>query len=268
MPKHRSPFQLFLILLIIVVAFFILYGVGAMQPVIAAGQAVFQPVLGAFSWVGNRVDGWFDFLGSIGEMDEKNQELQTRVDQLLSDNTKLKEMLRENELLRQEVGFQYEHRYDTVPAAVIGRSTDPGLQTVEVNVGENRGIVKDMPVILGDGLLVGRVTVVGFNSATVLLLSDRQSVVNAIVQDTRASGIVRGKHGLELLMDSIPQNEGISAGQMVITSGLGGGFPAGLLIGEIKEVQESSNELFKEARLLPVVNFDRLEIVFVLTGTH
>lgn len=268
MPKNRSPFQLFLILLIIMVAFFILYGVGVIQPVFNAGQAVFQPISSGFSWVGNRIGGWFDFLGSIGEMDERNKELQTRVDQLLSDNTKLKEMLRENELLRQEVGFQYEHHYVTVPTAVIGRSTDPGLQTVEINVGENRGIAKDMPVILGDGLLVGRVTVVGFNSSTVLLLNDRQSIVNAVIQDTRASGIVRGKHGLELLMDSIPQNEAIEAGQSVVTSGLGGGFPAGLLIGEIKEVQESSNELFKEARLLPAVNFDRLEIVFVLTGTN
>ena len=170
--------------------------------------------------------------------------------------------------LRQEIGFQYEHEYDTVPAAVIGRSTDPGLQTVSINVGENRGIAKDMPVIIGEGLLVGRVTEIGLNTATILLLSDRQSVVNAIVQDTRASGIVRGRHGLELLMDSIPQNEEIVNGQSIVTSGLGGGFPSGLLIGEIKEVHESSNELFKEARLLPAVNFDRLEIVFVLTGTH
>ncbi len=268
MLKKRSPFQLFLILLIIVVTFFILYGVGAIQPVFNAGQAIFQPVLSGFSWVGNRVGNWFYFLGSIGEMDEKNKELQTKVDTLLSDNTKLKEMLRENELLRQEIGFQYEHKYDTVPGAVIGRSTDPGLQTAVINVGENRGIARDMPVIMGEGLLVGRVTEVGFNTATVLMLNDRQSVVNAVVQDTRASGIVRGKHGLELLMDSIPQNEEISAGQSIITSGLGGGFPSGLLIGEIKEVQESSNELFKEVRLLPAVNFDRLEIVFVLTGTR
>ncbi len=268
MAKTRSPFQLFLILLIIVVAFFILYGVGAIQPLVNAGQAVFQPVLSGFSWVGNRVGNWFEFLGSIGQMDERNKELQSRLDQLQSDNTKLKEMLRENEQLRQEIGFQYEHNYDTVPAAVIGRSTDPGLQTVSINVGENRGLSKDMPVIIGDGLLVGRVADVGFNTATVLLLSDRQSVINAVVQDTRASGIVRGRHGLELLMDSIPQNEEIAGGQSVITSGLGGGFPSGLLIGEIKEVQESSNELFKEARLLPAANFDRLEIVFVLTGTH
>ena len=139
---------------------------------------------------------------------------------------------------------------------------------MSINVGENRGIAKDMPGIIGEGLLVGRVTEIGLNTATILLLSDRQSVVNAIVQDTRASGIVRGRHGLELLMDSIPQNEEIVNGQSIVTSGLGGGFPSGLLIVEIKEVHESSNELFKEARLLPAVNFDRLEIVFVLTGTH
>jgi rod shape-determining protein MreC len=200
-------------------------------------------------------------------MDEDNQALRLRVDQLLSENARLREIVHENELLRQEIGFQYEHKYDTVPAAVIGHSADPAVQTIEINVGTTRGIANDMPVIISDGLLVGRVSQVGLTTAMVTLLSDRQSVISAVVQDTRATGIVRGRRGLELLMDSIPQTEDVETGQAVVTSGLGGDFPAGLMIGEIKEVHESDNELFKEARLTPAVVFDRLEIVFVLTET-
>jgi rod shape-determining protein MreC len=263
----RSPTRLLIMLLLIAVVFFVLYGVGWLQPVVGYTKVVFSPIQRFFTATGDTVAGWFSFVGDISEMDESNKSLRQQVDDLRSENTKLREMVHQNELLREEIGFQNEFAYETRPAAVISRSNDPALQVVEINIGTSQGVKTDMPVIVSAGLLVGKVVTVRETTATVQLLIDRQSSVNALVQDTRANGIVSGKHGLDLKMDLIPQNEGIEPGQSVVTSGLEGIYPGGLLVGQVDQVQESQNALFKEARLIPVVDFSHLEIVFVVLGT-
>ncbi|MFC1721344.1 rod shape-determining protein MreC [Patescibacteria group bacterium] len=268
MPSLRSPLRSFIILLIIAVVFFILYGVGVLNPMVGIAKVILSPVQRGFTVVGDKVGGWFSFIGDISQMDEENNELRQQVDDLMSANAKLREITHENELLRAEIGFQHEYAYETVPAAIVSRSTDPSLRAIEINVGKNKGVEVDMPVIVSAGLLVGRVTEVFETTASVILLVDKQSSINAIVQDTRASGIINGEHGLDLRMDLIPQNEEIQSGQTVVTSGLAGIFPAGLLIGEVGEVQESQNALFKEARITPAVDWDHLEIVFVVTGSR
>lgn len=253
-------------LLLLAVVFFVLYGVGWLQPLVGYTKVVFSPIQKVFTATGDTVAGWFSFVGDISEMDEANKSLSLQVDDLLSENAKLKEMVHQNELLREEVGFQHEFNYETKPAAVISRSNDPALQVIEINVGSNQGVQSGLPVIVSAGLLVGKVVTVSETTSTIQLLTDRQSSVNAVVQDTRANGIVSGEHGLDLKMDLIPQNEGIEPGQSVVTSGLEGLYPGGLLIGKVDKVQESQNALFKEARLLPAVDFTHLEIVFVVLG--
>ncbi|EKD49377.1 MAG: hypothetical protein ACD_63C00167G0005 [uncultured bacterium] len=267
MPYFRSKFYLIIVLLIIVFLFFILYGIGVLRPVVSFARTVFSPVQRGFVKTGNGVAGFFNFLGSIGEMDEKNTKLQQEVNNLRSENAKLKEMQHENEILRDEIGFQYEHNLDTVPAAIIGYNPDPGVRKIEINVGRDRGIENDMPVIISSGLLVGRVTEVFETTSNVLFIVDKRSVVNAVVQDSRATGIVKGEHGIGLIMESVPQNEDINKGNTIVTSGLGGIYPEGLVIGEVYELKKSSNALFKEARIKPAVDFDTLELVFVVVGT-
>ncbi len=268
MPYFRSPIRLFIVLLIVAVAFFILYGLGILSPVVGAVKYVISPVQRLFTNSGDAVAGWFSFVGDIEKMDEDNESMRQEIDRLHSENAKLKEMVHENELLRAEVGFQHEFSYETVPAAVISRSTDPALKAIEINVGARQGVAVDMPVIVSEGLLVGRVVEVFAGTSTVLLTIDKQSSINAVVQDTRANGIVHGEHGLDLRMELIPQNEDIQPEQTVVTSGLAGIYPAGLLVGKVGEVRESQNALFKEARLDPVTDFDHLEIVFVVTGAN
>jgi len=266
-PYFRSPIRLLIVLLSVAVVFFILYGLGVLKPVVGGVKYVLSPVERFLSSTGDSVAGWFSFVGDISEMDEENNDMRQEIDRLRSENAKLKEIVHENELLRQEIGFQHEFSYNTVPAAVVSRSTDPSLKVIEINVGANQGISVDMPVIVGEGLLVGRVSEVFPGSATVLLINDKQSSVNAVVQDTRASGIIHGEHGLDLQMELIPQNEDVQPQQSVVTSGLAGIYPSGLLVGTVAEVQESENALFKEARLAAAADFDHLEIVFVVTGS-
>jgi rod shape-determining protein MreC len=123
-----------------------------------------------------------------------------------------------------------------------------------------------MPVVTPQGL-VGRVTSVGIHWSKVLLIIDPSSSVSAVVQSTRATGVVRGVTGDpngSLVMKYVPQGEAIKVGDVILTSGLGGNFPKRLVIGEVIKVYKQDIELFQEAVIKPSVDFTRLEFVMVL----
>jgi rod shape-determining protein MreC len=100
----------------------------------------------------------------------------------------------------------------------------------------------------------------------VRLIIDQSSAVNARLQDARAEGTVFGQLQGTLLMDLIPQEALVEPDEMVLTSGLGGKFPAGIVIGQVTSVQRQPAELFQQAQMRPLVDFDHLEIVSVITS--
>jgi rod shape-determining protein MreC len=120
-----------------------------------------------------------------------------------------------------------------------------------------------MPVITDRGL-VGRISDVGATWSRVLLIIDPQSTVNALTQSTRASGAVQGQADGSLVMRSIPQEDAVSVGDTVFTSGLGGNFPRQLLIGQIVEAERKDYELYQSAIVQPTVDFDHLEVVLII----
>jgi rod shape-determining protein MreC len=122
-----------------------------------------------------------------------------------------------------------------------------------------------MPVLTHRGL-VGRVTEAAPHSSKVLLITDPSSAVNALIQDSRATGVVQGLVGQGLTMRYIQQTEEITPGDLVLTSGLGGNFPTRLIIGQVTSVTKKDVELFQEATVRPSVDFGRLEMVMVLTS--
>jgi rod shape-determining protein MreC len=97
-----------------------------------------------------------------------------------------------------------------------------------------------------------------------LLIIDPSSSVNAVVQSTRATGVVQGTIGGELLIKYVPQGEAIKTGDLILTSGIGAAFPKRLVIGQVTEVRKRDIELFQEATLKPAVDFTRLEYVLIL----
>ena len=189
---------------------------------------------------------------------------------LLIENIQLRELERENQLLRELLNYTRNNpNFDQTTAGVVGQiiGTDLSnlLYTIFINVGANDGIAKDMPVITHRGL-VGRVTEVGPNSAQVLLMIDPASSVNAVIQNSRVEGIIRGELGGTLVMERLPQGENVAPGDLVLTSGLGGNFPDKLVIGQITEVFQRDLDLFQAARVRSTVDFGRLETVLVLTA--
>ena len=249
---------------------FALDQLGYMTTVRSVFQIIVQPVQQGLSLVTTQADDVLSRQENIRQMQADNAFLKAEVDRLLIENIQLREIERENLQLRELLNFvrnnpTLDYQAASVKGRVIGSDPSNLLYTVFIDIGVRDGVAPDMPVITERGL-VGRVIHVNPNSAQVLLLIDPASSVNAIIQNTRVEGLVRGEIGGTLLMERIPQGETISPGDLVLTSGLGGTFPDKLVIGQIIEVNQQDLDLFQTARIRPTVNFADLETVLVLTG--
>ncbi len=215
----------------------------------------------------NKVDNFFHLLTAIRNLAKENADLDQENYRLIAENAKLKEMENENAFLRDQLKFQEKKGVKGIDADVIGRNPDNLIQSLKINRGSEDNIKIGAPVIFGEGFLVGKVVEVFSKTATVLLITDQNSVVNALIADSRANGNIYGQHGLGLTMEMIPQDEIVKAGDVVITSGLSGELPKGLVIGEIVKVESNSGDLFQKAQVRPYVNFSKLEKVWVVTDT-
>jgi rod shape-determining protein MreC len=122
-----------------------------------------------------------------------------------------------------------------------------------------------MPVVTELGL-VGRVTDVYRSASRVLLITDSNSSVNAILQNARLRGILRGRVDLNPVMDYLPQDEPVAVGDIVVTSGETGYFPKGVPVGQVIEVERNDVEMFQRAIVRTTVDFNTLETVLVVTN--
>lgn len=150
-------------------------------------------------------------------------------------------------------------------AAVIGMDTSPIIRSIIIDKGSDDGVRVGMPVESARGL-VGRVFRTTSNSAQVVLITDNSSAVPSRLGSSRATGLLRGGAlGGTLLMDWIDLKYQVQVGEVALTSGLGGGFPQGIVIGRVVEVSRSEAELSQQAVVQPATDFESLEIVFVIT---
>ena len=156
-----------------------------------------------------------------------------------------------------------DHTY--VAANVIGRDTSPFLSYIFLDIGSDGGVLRDMPVVTNQGL-VGLVVEVTCCSSKIRLITDPESAINARLQGTRDEGAVVGRQGGGLELQYLSQQAEINPGDVVLTSGLSGRVPAGLVLGQISAVQRLDYEVLQKASVSPGVDFNRLEIVLVITN--
>jgi rod shape-determining protein MreC len=242
---------------------------GYLQPVRDVSRALLVPFQKGLANLSFDVSNLARSARDLRDMRQRNAQLQVEINRLSVENARLTEVERENERLRQLLNFTRSNPwYDYKAAAVIGhrigQDTSNLLFSIFIDVGARDGLAVDMPVITDRGL-VGRVVAVGPNVAEVLLLIDPASAVNARVQNSRVTGIVRGNIDAGLVMERIPQGETVSPGDIILTSGLGGNFPDKLVIGQVTEVFHRDSDMFQSARIRPTVDFGKLETVLVIT---
>ncbi len=196
-----------------------------------------------------------------GELKQENKRLKQEIKVLEQKVVELQETAQENERLRGLLSFKKEN-YSTIPAQVIGESSNNWRKVIIINKGEDDGLVEDMVVVTKEGL-VGRVTGVGLGSSRVMLIIDFNSKVAAFVQRTREQGVVEGIT-CSCEMRYIDKYSNIRKGDMIISSGKGGIYPKGLIIGKVDALNEDVNKLQLKAAVSPAVDFCRLEEVLCL----
>lgn len=206
------------------------------------------------------------FFVSIGAMKQEYEKLLSENAELRARNATLADMERENEALRHEIGLLPRDRFRLVPAEVIGRGGSGSGGSLILNVGEQSGVRKGMAVVVDRGVFAGRIGSVAPFSSGVIAVSDPESIVNAVETATEARGIVRGEYGLGLVFDMVLQSDTIREGDEVVTSGLGGDIPKGLLVGTVIRQESSIDQLFQRATLAFPVRLDRTRFVFVVVG--
>lgn len=205
-------------------------------------------------------------LGGVFSLQSENERFHAEVARLTAEIVRLREAETENQRLRALLDFRNrEPSLSLVVANIIGADTSNLIQSVVIDKGRGDGVREGMAVVAGAGL-VGRVTRAYDRTARVLLVIDPSSSVSAMVQSSRALGVVRGRPGGGLVMDYLSQSKDVAVGDIIVTSGLGGGFPKGLAIGQVRSIRHSDVELFQDVSLEPAIDFGSLEEVLVVTS--
>ena len=212
----------------------------------------------------------FDFARSLfrryvalTDLRTENDQLRSRVAQLEEENLQYREALIESERLERIDKMRGESDLPMLPAEVASRELSPWYRSLLIDRGRTNDVHAGMPALTEDGL-VGLVTAASPHAARVMLLLDRQSAVDGMIQRSRARGIVRGLGTEELDFEYTAGGADVQVGDTVMTSGLGGVYPKGLRIGEVVSATTDGSHLLQHARVRPAAEFGRLEQLFVV----
>lgn len=217
-----------------------------------------------FYLIGNDTENVIDFLGSISKLKKENEGLIKENNFLAAELAALKDAKQENEILREQIKLSPKNKFDLENAFVISQDPQRLGSWIMIDKGRSSGISPGMPVIVSDGILVGKVEEVSEGVSRVSLLTNSASIVNALDVDTDAKGVARGEYGLGMILDLVSQTDVLNVGDDVITSGLGGDLPRGLLIGKIQESKFTPDKLFQQAVINPRVKYSKLRVVSVI----
>jgi rod shape-determining protein MreC len=196
----------------------------------------------------------------------ENLALRADNERLRVQSLQVRETDQENHRLRRLLALRDRMPLTTLTGEIIGREGGGWARSLTVNRGRADGITQQMPVIVPEGL-VGRVAQVRSGASVVQLLNDPTSTVGAVVQRTRTPGLVEGEPGGGVRFKFMARDgAGVTAGDLIVTSGLGTLFPKGIPVGRVKAIEDKGSALFHFAVVAPMVDFARLDEVLLLTG--
>lgn len=259
-----------LIVLGLIVAFLILIGGGNRWSFFGnLTRQALSPFTNLAHRLGEAMHPNIDGSLSSSELQQKLSTLESDNQKLSSENARLLTLEDENKHLRDYLNFTQTKKVDLHMAEVVARGMAEdswhNRETITLNQGSDQGINVGMPIVSSEGVLIGKITSVKGNiSEACLLYSSDCRLAVGLAGLGATIGVARGDLGLSVLIEFIPQNQVISEGQIITTSGLESGMPAGLLIGHISRVIKQSNELWQSAVVEPAANFDNLRFVAIL----
>jgi rod shape-determining protein MreC len=242
---------------------------GNADPLSNAVNTIAAPVRGGVAAVLDWAEGVYTYVFHYGELHEELDELRTQVAELEEQVREGQEASRENEQLRALLELQEKRRDFTFESAkVTARSTSNWESTLTISKGTSSGVAEGNCVISETGVLVGVVSQVGLNWATVSTVINTDMEMGGIVTRTYAAGVLEGDFTLmsegKLKMNYLPDGAQLVSGDEVLTSGRGDVYPAGLVVGQIEGVFTDASGQSRYAVVVPKAQLDALVEVFVI----
>lgn len=205
----------------------------------------------------------------LTETSEENVRLRRELTELKSKMVLFQESYQANQRLRRILEFKERSSLSLAAAEVVGLDPSGWFRTIIVDKGSNQGVGPGMAVVNSEGI-VGRTIEVGPNHSRVLLMIDRTSSVDALIQRSRARGVLKGSSSGRCHLEFVIRNADVRTGDLVISSGQAGAFPKGFILGTVTEVQLASEGqgMFQKIEVSPAVDFDRLEEVLLVLNAN
>jgi len=261
---HRI-IKLILIWSVILVVMIFLHYVGVTRPIEGYLLVPFRPVQGwiyrSIGQAGGTYNNWLARRDLLAENEQLRLDLQT----LAIDQSKLNTLEQENKLLQDKLSFVAEGERRFIAGRIISGVADPFTRAVIIDRGSDDGLYPGLAVVAGRGIMIGKLTEVNQTTSRVLLLSDDSSRVAATMQNNnRTAGLVEGQFGLNIAMTNIPQDQVITDGDLIVTSGLEDSIPKGLPIARVTSINQIESDIFKTAVLEPLITIDQISQVLVI----
>ncbi len=207
-------------------------------------------------------EAWQRYIFLVG-MEDENRRLKKENASLTQDIAYYREGYLEGIRLQKLLALKEKINYPTTVARVISRDQTSIIKTILIDKGTSHGMKVDLPVIADQGV-VGRIVEASPNVSKILLLIDVNSNIDSMVQESRIQGILQGASSRGCSLKYIAKTETVNPGNIVISSGLSGVFPKGLLIGAVTNVDKTDSGLFQKIEVAPFVDFARIEEVMII----
>lgn len=227
--------------------------------------SLLSPLQSGVSEIAKSVSSVWQSISELGKLREENRSLKQELASLRQQMVKMNELEIENERLRRELKSPIRRNFESITASVISKSVSNWQATIVVNRGDEDGVVKHMPVATADGL-IGQVISTSKNASLVQLLTDRKSAVGVRLQSSRATVIIEGQGGKELRINYLSREIKVAKGEVVLTSGLGGVYPPGILVGTVSKVGKGTYGLYRDVWVSPAADFSSLEEVMIIVN--
>lgn len=236
---------------------------------LGAVRGAFQTITTPVRLVGSAISMPFQGLGNIFSNLTADQatlsELQAENDELRSRNAELEEAEQTATRLQGLLDLQSTYDLQSTAAHIISGSSDSWSSTVIIDKGTSSGLSVGMPVTSSSGV-IGQIVECGATSSTVLLVTDESSSISAMVQSSRAQGMLNGSAAGEVSLDMIRTDQTVEVGDIVVTSGLGGVFPKGLPLGKVTTVEKNPGSMYYTIVVEPYAHTENAEEVLVITS--
>jgi rod shape-determining protein MreC len=232
-------------------------------------RVVLNPIISAQTWLAKRYQAIQSVItqpADVTTLRQQNAELEAENASLQVQIIELQQQVTEAQVLATLVDYERRHvENQYIAAAVIARDLSPFMHYVIIDRGSDDGLRRGMPVITQQGL-VGQIAAVTAGAARVQLINDPASSINVVLQQSGVEAVLVGQVTGEIGLEMIPQNATVQPGEIVVTSGLGGNYPANIVIGQVNTVRSQAYALFQSATVQPAVDFSQLNIILIITN--